>query len=281
MHTKKGPIQVSLLLQDVSNDVNISQDRHHLSIKYIDKGDYEQAIIYSILNEEPPALEQMRNDVPGKLAFIINKCLNKDRSERYVQLQEILQDLNTIAINEVSNTNGRKSNTKISIHWKYALSGVLLVVLIFISYRWLFQSEHQNLPSSIAVLPFKNLNADPSMEYFSDGMTETIISDLANISGLAVISRTSVMSYKNGEKNTREIALDLNVTHILEGSVLTSDNKVRIFVQLIDVETDAHLWAQTYDREMNDIFSIQSDVANKIAENYGSSSGRRCSSPYR
>jgi len=74
------------------------------------------------------------------------------------------------------------------------------------------------------------------------------------------------MSYKHSEKNTNEIGLDLNVTHILEGSVLTSENKVRIFAQLIDVEKDAHLWAQTYDREMNDIFSIQSDVANKIAE---------------
>jgi adenylate cyclase len=115
-------------------------------------------------------------------------------------------------------------------------------------------------------LPFNNLNAEPSLDYFSDGMTETIISDLANIGGLSVISRTSVMSYKNGEKSTREIGLDLNVTHILEGSVLTSENKVRIFAQLIDVGTDAHLWAQTYDREAKDIFSIQSDVAKKIAE---------------
>jgi len=230
------------------------------------KGDYEQAMIYSILNDGPPALEQLRDDVPGNLAFIVNKCIKKDRSERYVKSEAILQDLNTIANNEVSNNIGRKSYTEFLIRWKYALSGALLVVMILIAYWWLFQSEQQNLQSSIAVLPFHNLNVDPSLEYFSDGMTETIISDLANIGGLTVISRTSVMSYKNSEKNTREIALDLNVTHILEGSVLTSDNKVRIFAQLIDVETDAHLWAQTYDREMNDIFSIQSDVANKIAE---------------
>ena len=230
------------------------------------KGDYEQAVIYSILNDEPPALEQLRDDVPENLTFIVNKCIKKDRSERYVNSEAILQDLNTIANNKVSNNIGRKSYTEFLIRWKYALSGALLVVMILIVYWWLFQSEQQNLPSSIAVLPFHNLNADPSLEYFSDGMTETIISDLANIGGLTVISRTSVMTYKNSEKNTREIALDLNVTHILEGSVLTSDDKVRIFAQLIDVETDAHLWAQTYDREMNNIFSIQSDVANKIAE---------------
>ena len=230
------------------------------------KGDYDQSIIYSILNDEPPSLEQMKDDVPGNLAFIVNKCIKKDRSERYVQSEAILQDLNTIANNEVSDNNGRKSNTKFSIRLKFALSGVLLVVLIFIAYWWLFQSKEQNQPSSIAVLPFNNLNADPSLDYFSDGMTETIISDLANIGGLTVISRTSVMAYKNSGKTTREIGQDLNVTHILEGSVLTSEDKVRIFAQLIDVETDAHLWAQTYDREMKDIFSIQSDVAKKIAE---------------
>lgn len=230
------------------------------------KGDYEQSIIYSILNDEPPLLYQLRDDVPDNIAFIVNKCLNKDRSERYLQSEAILPDLNTIAINKASNTNSRKSNKKFSIRWKFALGGTLMVVLILITYWWFFQSEQQNQPSSIAVLPFNNLNADPSFEYFSDGMTETIISDLANIGGLAVISRTSVMAYKNSGKNTQEIGQDLNVTHILEGSVLTSEDKVRIFAQLIDVETDAHLWAQTYDREMKDIFSIQSDVAKKIAE---------------
>ncbi|MCZ6638350.1 MAG: protein kinase [Candidatus Dadabacteria bacterium] len=229
-------------------------------------GDYDQSIIYSILNDKPHALEQMRDDVPDKLAYIINKCLKKDSSERYVQSEEILQDLNIITVNVVSNTIRKKSNTKFSTRWKFALGGVLLVIMILIAYWWLFQSEQQNRPSSIAVLPFNNLNADASLDYFSDGMTETIISDLANISGLAVISRTSVMAYKNSGKNTREIGQDLNVTHILEGSVLTSEDKVRIFAQLIDVETDAHLWAQTYDREMKDIFSIQSDVAKKIAE---------------
>jgi non-specific serine/threonine protein kinase len=230
------------------------------------KGDYEQAIIYSILNDEPPALEQMRDDVPDKLAFIINKCLKKDRSERYLQSEEILKDLNPVSGSNVSNIGKDISNKRISTHWKYALAGVFLVGLIVVFYLWLFQSKQQNQPSSIAVLPFNNLNAEPSLDYFSDGMTETIISDLANIGGLSVISRTSVMSYKNGEKSTREIGLDLNVTHILEGSVLTSENKVRIFAQLIDVGTDAHLWAQTYDREAKDIFSIQSDVAKKIAE---------------
>jgi serine/threonine protein kinase/tetratricopeptide (TPR) repeat protein len=229
------------------------------------KGDYDQAIIYSILNEETPGLKQMRTGVPDKFILIINKCLKKDRGERYTQSDDILNDLSTIANNKTSNSEGNKGNSKFSFRWKFAL-GVALLVLTLFTLWWLFLFNQQKQPSSIAVLPFNNLNADPSLDYFSDGMTETIISDLANIGGLAVISRTSVMPYKNSGKNTREIGQDLNVTHILEGSVMTSGEKVRIFAQLIDVKTDAHLWAQTYDREMKDIFSIQSDVANKIAE---------------
>lgn len=230
------------------------------------KGDYDQAIIYSILNEDLGIPNQLKDNIPDKLALIIHKCLRKEKNERYSQIGEIIEDINTISDDEVLKTSNNKGKWKISNGWKFALPGLLLAVIIFISYIWLFQSNQKFQPSSIAVLPFINLNADPSLEYFSDGMTETIISDLANIGGLNVISRTSVMPYKNSKKNAQEIGFNLNVTHILEGGVLTSGDKVRIFAQLIDVETDAHLWAQTYDRDMKDIFSIQSDVAKRIAE---------------
>ncbi|MGH8059552.1 MAG: tetratricopeptide repeat protein, partial [Candidatus Entotheonellia bacterium] len=117
-----------------------------------------------------------------------------------------------------------------------------------------------------AVLPLTNLSPDPENEYFSDGLTEDILTQLSKIRRLKVISRTSVMQYKKTSKNLREIGRELGVATILEGSVRKAANKVRISVQLVDAGTDEHLWAETYDRELADIFAIQSDVAQQIAD---------------
>lgn len=118
---------------------------------------------------------------------------------------------------------------------------------------------------SIAVLPFINMSPDPENEFFSDGLTEDILTQVSKISALKVISRTSVMQYKGTSKNLREIARDLGVTTVLEGSVRKAGNRVRITAQLIDASSDSHLWAQNYDRELSDIFAVQSDVAEQIA----------------
>lgn len=119
---------------------------------------------------------------------------------------------------------------------------------------------------SVAVLPLANLSPDAENEYFSDGLTEDILTHLSRIRHLKVISRTSVMQYKKTTKNMREIGKDLAVAAILEGTVRRAGNKVRISVQLIDAGTDEHLWAESYDRELADIFAIQSDVARQIAD---------------
>jgi TolB-like protein/Flp pilus assembly protein TadD len=119
---------------------------------------------------------------------------------------------------------------------------------------------------SVAVLPFANLSADPDNEYFSDGVTEDIITHLAKISGLKVISRASVMQYKSTERNLRQIGQELGVTTVIEGSVRRAGDRVRITAQLVDPWTDQHLWADNYDRELTDIFAIQSDVALRIAD---------------
>ncbi|MDR7454232.1 MAG: adenylate/guanylate cyclase domain-containing protein, partial [Armatimonadota bacterium] len=119
---------------------------------------------------------------------------------------------------------------------------------------------------SIAVLPLANLSPDPENEYFSDGLTDDILAQLSKIRGLKVISRTSAMQYKRTAKNVREIGRELGVATILEGSVRKAGNTVRISVQLIDAATDEHLWADTYDRELADIFAIQSEVARRIAD---------------
>ncbi|HWX15081.1 MAG TPA: FlgO family outer membrane protein, partial [Chthoniobacterales bacterium] len=120
---------------------------------------------------------------------------------------------------------------------------------------------------SIAVLPFENLSEEKQNEYFADGVQDEILTDLSKIADLKVISRTSVMQYKSGlARNLRKIGEELGVAHVLEGSVQRAANKIRVNAQLIDARTDAHLWAQTYDRDLADVFAIQSEVAQAIAD---------------
>jgi TolB-like protein/Tfp pilus assembly protein PilF len=117
---------------------------------------------------------------------------------------------------------------------------------------------------SIAVLPFANISGDPQQEFFTDGMTEAIITDLAKVHALRVISRTSVMRYKGDTKPLPEIARELGVSAIVEGSVLRAGNRVRVSAQLIDAATDEHLWAESYDRDLKDVLSLQDELARSI-----------------
>ena len=118
----------------------------------------------------------------------------------------------------------------------------------------------------IAVLPFVNMSPDPNDEYLADGMTEEVISTVSGISGLGVISRTSVMRYKGTNKSVKEIGKELEVGSVLEGSFRKAGNKIRVTVQLIKVADDQHLWAQSYDKNLDDVFEVQSDVAKQVAE---------------
>src|SRR5947209_6402928 len=120
---------------------------------------------------------------------------------------------------------------------------------------------------SIAVLPFENLSRDPDNAFFADGVQDAILADLAKVADLKVISRTSVMQYKNaGTRNLREVGQQLGVAHVLEGSVQRIGGKVRVSAQLINASTDAHEWAENYDRPVDDVFAIQSEIAKKIAD---------------
>src|SRR5215475_3368830 len=129
-------------------------------------------------------------------------------------------------------------------------------------------SPPEQIPEkSIAVLPFENQSSDPENAFFSDGVQDEILTNLARVADLKVISRTSVMQYKSGAKrNLRQIANELGVAHVVEGGVQRVGNRVRVNAQLIDARTDAHLWAQTYDRDLADVFAIQSEIAKTIAD---------------
>ena len=120
-------------------------------------------------------------------------------------------------------------------------------------------------PRTVAVLPFLNLSADPENEYFADGITEDVIAQLSKIHALKVVSCSSVMPFKKRELGLREVGARLQAGTLLDGSVRRAGDRVRIVAQLVDAETDQHLWAETYDRQLTDIFAIQSDVALQIA----------------
>src|SRR5919197_192363 len=151
----------------------------------------------------------------------------------------------------------------------FAIIGVLLLVIAMLVYQRLpFRSESgEAIPEkSVAVLPFENRSEDKANAYFADGIQDEILTRLANIGDLKVISRTSTRQYKSAPENVREIAKQLGVAHILEGSVQRSGNAVRVNVQLIKAATDSHLWADTFDRKLTDIFSVESEVAKAIAD---------------
>ena len=151
------------------------------------------------------------------------------------------------------------------------VAGGILAVFVIGTALWLARTTPRHISAaprldSIAVLPLDNLSGDPSEEFFADGMTDQLITDLAEVGSLRVISRTSVMPYKGTKKGLPEIARELNVTAIVEGSVVRSGRRVRVTAQLIQAPTDQHLWAQTYDRDLGDVLKLQGEVAYAIAQ---------------
>ena len=165
---------------------------------------------------------------------------------------------------------GSSQKTSQSTKWTAAIVGILAFALIayFVNKQLGMPNDLSKIKNSIAVLYFNNMSGDSTQDYFSDGITEEIIARLSGISGLKVKSRTSVLQFKKGTKTVRQIADELGVANILEGSVRKQGNKVRITAQLINTETDLHIWSENYDRELKDVFDVQSDIAQQIAKKF-------------
>jgi TolB-like protein/DNA-binding winged helix-turn-helix (wHTH) protein len=145
------------------------------------------------------------------------------------------------------------------------LLGAVLTLNLGGARRWLWRESNPAI-RSLAVLPLENLSGDPAQDYFADGMTDALIADLSKISALRVISRTSAMQYKGTKKRLPQIARELNVDGVVEGSVMRSGNRVRITAQLLQAGTDQHLWAETYERDLGDVLKLQGEVAQTIAQ---------------
>jgi len=238
-------------------------------------GDYEQAVIYSIMNEDLAPLTGLRTGVPMELERIVLKALAKERGGRYQHADELVTDLRRLGKELES---GKKAAPVVVSRaarakpvWRTAtlvLAGGLAVILLLLAV-WLIQNKGAHeagaRSKSVAVLPFTAITQSEEDKIFCDGMHDDIITQLSKIHDLKVIARTSVMQYRNTRKRINEIGQELMVGAILEGSVRRAGNRVRIVAQLIDAESEEHLWANTYDRDYADVFAIQSDVAQQIA----------------
>ncbi len=195
------------------------------------------AVIFdSILHKAPISPVRLNPELPDQLAQIINKALEKERKLRYQSASDMRADLQRLKRDQDS---GRKSVSA--------------------------PPEAFTAPS-IAVLPFVDMSPDKDNEWFGDGLAEEIINTLTKISGLKVIARTSAFAFKGKQEDVRRIAEALSVTNILEGSVRKAGNRIRVTAQLINVIDGSHLWSERYDREMNDVFAIQDEISQEIAE---------------
>jgi serine/threonine protein kinase/Tfp pilus assembly protein PilF len=230
--------------------------------------DYDQALIYSIINEEP---EPLNIESPDALKSIIEKCLEKNPSDRYQDASDLLADLNTIK-------DGTSALQKGKVFTKNKLKPILLTIavlaVIVIGYLFIPLSVSEKTKvtgtkwdNSIAILPFHDLSREGDQEWFCDGMTEQIISNLAKLPRLKVIARTSVLKFKKTEKTIPEIGKELNVAHILEGSILKFGNRIRVTAQLIKTNDGFHVWSDDFDKEYQELFDIQDEVSEAIATN--------------
>ncbi len=152
------------------------------------------------------------------------------------------------------------------ISWKISTFVAVVLLALFIGSRFSVGNRRSSVIRSLAVLPLESLSSDASQDYFADGMTDELISDLGQISALRVISRTSVMVYKHARKSLPQIARELNVEAVVEGTVLRSGDRVRITAQLIDASSDKHLWSQSYEGDLRDTLGLQNQVARAIAD---------------
>lgn len=188
--------------------------------------EFEQATMYSILNEDPARPSTINAAISAPLEQAVLKMLCKDREQRYAKVTEFLRDLA-----------GRSG-----------------------------PAQSETAEQGIVVLPFEDISPNKDNEYFSDGLTEEIIADLSKIHSLRVISRTSAMRYKGTDKTVQTIGRELGVSHVLEGSVRKAGDKLRITAQLIESAKDRHVWAEKYSGSLDDIFEIQENVAKAIAQ---------------
>jgi non-specific serine/threonine protein kinase len=262
-----------------------------LTGKHAFPGEYEQSTMYAILNQEPEPVTSLRSGIPMELERIVKKALAKKPSERYQHADDLVVDLKNAArdsgaaaaLGSVSAAARGMARPPVRprrrVHGMWLPATLVAVVVIAAAYFIISGTREARKPpapavvsqfaapawrDSIAVLPFKDYSPAKDQEYFCDGMTEDIITKLSSIHDLKVISRTSTMRCRDTDKSVREIARELGVGAILEGSIQKENNEIRVNVQLIRAADDAHLWAEKYDRKLESVFQVQDEISKAI-----------------
>ncbi len=232
-------------------------------------GEQEASLVYSIVHESPQSMRKIEPEIKTELERVVEKTLEKNPADRYHSIGELLEDLRAIAegfkplIAKAKPLKGLKHVIK--RHWIWGAAVVAMVAAMTIVAFIILGGHKAPSIDSIAVLPLNNLSEDPEQEYFADGVTEALITNLAKIRTLKVISTTSVMQYKGVKKSLPDIARELGVDAVVEGSVQQEGNRVRVTAQLINALTDQHMWADTFEKDVGDILTLQSDLALAIA----------------
>jgi len=239
-------------------------------------GDQTLAVVQEANEKPAPKLRSVAPTLDRDLETICAKCLEREPAARYRSAGELADDLERWFQGRPITARPVSAPMR-ALRWARrnpAVAGAAAAcVLLTIVVGWLLRDRFFVRPSaavpdkSIAVLPFENLSNDKEQASFVDGVQDEILTDLARVADLRVVSRTSVMQYKHGTaRDLREIARQLGVANVVEGSVQWSGDRVRVNAQLLDARNDRHLWAQTYDRELSHVFAIQSEIAQAIAE---------------
>ncbi|HEY2800205.1 MAG TPA: protein kinase [Chthoniobacterales bacterium] len=221
--------------------------------------------IAAILKTEPTPLSDLLPDIPQQLRNVVQKALQKNSKDRYQTIREMLADLRAVQALETSAERAGGRNVARAAAWVVLLVAILLAAT-FAYFRYTARRAPSPNEKSIAVLPFVDLSKAQDQEYFCDGIQQEIITYLAKIADLKVISRRSTQHYKNAPTNLREIARQLEVANLLEGTVQREGGQVRVNVQLVNARRDSHLWAEKYDRKLTDVFRVESEIAKAIAE---------------
>jgi len=240
-------------------------------------------LMNAILNAQPSPPSEVNPSLPSGLDKVIAIALEKDRERRYQNATDIRSDLKRVKEQKEKGPTAVPSAVQVRLHvrsvpdvatrhkklWLGGLFAMALLLFLALGAAEWNRRHFGRAPSapirSIAVLPLENLTGDPGQQYFSDGMTDALITNLAQIGSLRVISRTSTMHYRDSGKTLPEIARELGVDAVVEGSVSRSGNRVRIDAQLIQAPTDRHLWARSYERDIQDVLALQSELARTIA----------------
>jgi serine/threonine protein kinase/tetratricopeptide (TPR) repeat protein len=227
-----------------------------------------------LLDTEPRQPRLWNSKIDRDLSTICLKCLDKNPKRRYSSALALAEDLERWIKHEpiLARRTGIFTRGRKWVRRRPAIAALVAsLIALAASSGWIFWKTEVipnkvGITDGVAVLPFENLSADPDNAYFANGIQEEILTRLASIAGLKVISHTSTQQYQSKPRNLREIANQLGVANIVEGSVQKAADQVRVNVQLVNGQSDSHLWAETYDRKFTDIFGVESEIAKRIAE---------------